>query len=102
MACRLFDAGKCACRDYANRNQQVPDCVLLTPENVRTIPWLPKTCAYRLVAEGRDLYDWHPLISGRPDSVHDSKVSIRGKVTAFEDDLNDTDDYLLHLLKREP
>jgi uncharacterized protein len=102
VACRLFDAGQCACRDYVNRNAQVPDCVLLTPENVRTIAWLPKTCGYRLVAEGKDLYDWHPLISGSPDSVHKAGASIRGKVTAFEDDLADTDDYLLHLLKREP
>ena len=78
------------------------DCVLLTPENVRTIPWLPKTCAYRLVAEGRDLPDWHPLKSGDVNSVHKSLISVRGKITAFEDDLNDTDDYLLHLLKREP
>jgi uncharacterized protein len=102
VACRLFDAGKCACRDYTNRNIEVPDCVLLTPENVRTIPWLPKTCGYRLVAEGKDLFDWHPLISGSPDTVHKAGVSIRGKVTAFEDDLGETDDYLLHLLKREP
>lgn len=102
VACRLFDAGKCACRDYTNRNEKVPDCVILTTENVRTIPWLPKTCAYRLVAEGRDLFDWHPLKSGRADSVHEARISVRGKVTAFEDDLNDTDDYLLHLLKREP
>jgi hypothetical protein len=102
VACRLFDAGNCTCRNYAQRNELVPDCVLLTPENVRTIPWLPKTCAYRLVAEGRDLPDWHPLKSGDVNSVHKSLISVRGKITAFEDDLNDTDDYLLHLLKREP
>lgn len=102
VACRLFDAGKCSCKDYVNRNAEVPDCVLLTPENVRTIPWLPKTCGYRLVAEGKDLFDWHPLISGDPNSVHERGASIRGKVTAFEDDLAETEDYLLHLLKKEP
>lgn len=102
VACRLFDAGKCACRDYSRRNALVPDCIILTPENVRTIAWLPKTCGYRLVAEGKDLFDWHPLKSGGPESVHRAGISVRGRVTAFEDDLSDSDDYLLHLLKREP
>ncbi|MGB8817820.1 MAG: YcgN family cysteine cluster protein [Rhizobiaceae bacterium] len=102
VACRLFDAGKCACRDYPRRNALVPDCVILTPENVRTIAWLPQTCGYRLVSEGKDLFDWHPLKSGDRESVHTAGISIRGRVTAFEDDLAETDDYLLHLLKREP
>jgi uncharacterized cysteine cluster protein YcgN (CxxCxxCC family) len=66
VSCRLLDAGLCACKDYANRSDQVPDCVRLTPENVRTLSWLPPSCGYRLVAEGRDLYWWHPLISGDP------------------------------------
>lgn len=102
VACRLFDAGKCSCRNYDQRNAEVPDCILLTPENVGTISWLPQTCGYRLVNEGRDLFDWHPLKSGDPASVHAAGMSIRGRVTAFEDDLGDTDDYLLHLLRREP
>jgi uncharacterized protein len=97
VVCRLFDSSNCSCKDYANRNAIVPDCVILTPQNVRTIPWLPKTCGYRLIAEGKDLYNWHPLISLSRGSVHDSNVSIRGKVTAFEDDLSDPQDYLLHL-----
>lgn len=102
VACRLFDAGQCSCRDYSHRNALVPDCVILTPQNVRTIAWLPQTCGYRLVSEGKDLFDWHPLKSGDRESVHKAGISIRGRVTAFEDDLAKTDDYLLHLLKREP
>ena len=66
VGCRLFDAGTCRCRDYPNRLAVVQDCVGLTPANVRTISWLPGTCAYRLVAEGRDLFAWHPLVSGDP------------------------------------
>jgi uncharacterized cysteine cluster protein YcgN (CxxCxxCC family) len=58
VACKLFDAGSCRCKDYAGRKRKVPDCVQLTPRNVRRIVWLPPTCAYRLVAEGRDLYWW--------------------------------------------
>ena len=78
------------------------NCVGLTPANVRTISWLPSTCAYRLVAEGRDLFPWHPLVSGDRESVHRAGVSMRGRVTAFETDLAGTDDYLDHMLEEEP
>lgn len=87
VACRLFEAGTCRCSDYRNRTKAAPDCVKLTPDAVRSIPWLPPTCGYRLVAEGQDLPWWHPLISGTPDTVHEAGVSVRGKVSAFEDDM---------------
>jgi len=67
----------------------VKDCVRLTPRNVRRLSWLPPTCGYRLVAEGRDLYWWHPLISGDPDTVHAAGVSVRGRVSASEKDVPD-------------
>jgi uncharacterized cysteine cluster protein YcgN (CxxCxxCC family) len=76
--------------------------VRLTPENVRTIPWLPSTCAYRLVAEGRDLYDWHPLISGDKNSVHRAGISARGRVTASEAEMHEPEDYFDHMLDGEP
>lgn len=79
VACQLFDSGACRCSDYANRQKRVHDCVKLTPQNVAELNWLPKTCAYRLVAQGRDLFWWHPLVSGSPDTVHEAKVSVRGK-----------------------
>ncbi|MGE3303363.1 MAG: YcgN family cysteine cluster protein [Hyphomonadaceae bacterium] len=79
VACDLFDSARCACGDYANRKQKVPDCVKLTPETVGELTWLPKTCAYRLVHEKRELFWWHPLISGDPESVHRANVSVRGK-----------------------
>jgi len=91
VSCRLLDAGLCACRDYANRSEQVADCVRLTPANVRTLNWLPPSCAYRLVAEGRDLYWWHPLISGDPNSVHEAGVSVRGRVQGSENEVADED-----------
>jgi hypothetical protein len=87
LGCRLLDGDTCRCTDYAKRQAKVPDCVKLTPETVATIGWLPPTCAYRLVAEGRDLYWWHPLVSGDPDTVHAAGVSVRGRVSAGEDDL---------------
>ena len=91
VSCKLLDAGLCACKDYANRSDQVPDCVRLTPANVRTLNWLPPSCGYRLVAEGRDLYWWHPLISGDPNTVHEAGVSVRGRVQGTEDEIADAD-----------
>jgi uncharacterized cysteine cluster protein YcgN (CxxCxxCC family) len=79
VACSMFDSGACQCSDYANRFSRVHDCVKLTPENVPDLYWLPHTCAYRLVHEKRELYWWHPLVSGSADSVHEAKVSVRGK-----------------------
>ena len=89
VGCRLLDAEGCRCSDYPNRSQKVPDCVRLTPETVRELPWLPPTCGYRLVAAGRDLYWWHPLVSGDPDTVHAAGVSVRGRVSTSEDNVPD-------------
>lgn len=79
VSCKLFDTNACQCSDYANRKKYVPDCVKLTPKNVSKLDWLPPTCAYRLVSEGKDLYWWHPLVSGDPETVHSSRASVRGK-----------------------
>ncbi len=82
IACRLLDTQSCRCSDYANRQKRVSDCLSLTPRRVRRLRWLPSTCAYRLVAEGRDLYWWHPLVSGDPESVHQAGISVRGRVVS--------------------
>jgi uncharacterized protein len=87
IGCKLFEANTCRCADYARRRRRVKDCVKLTPQTVRTLPWLPPTCAYRRVAEGRDLAWWHPLISGSPDTVHLAGVSARGRVSADETEI---------------
>ena len=79
VACRLLDLGACRCSNYANRKRLVPDCVKLTPQKIDDLHWMPATCAYRLIADGRDLFDWHPLVSGDPQSVHRAGVSIRGR-----------------------
>lgn len=80
IACRLLDIGTCRCTRYRRRLRLVPQCVELTPEEVRKLDWLPSTCAYRLVAEGRDLAWWHPLVSGDPETVHRAGISVRGRV----------------------
>lgn len=74
----------------------VPDCIDLTPELVEKIDWLPPTCGYRLVKEGKDLFDWHPLISGDPNSVHAAGISVKGRVIP-EGDLK-PEDYEEHLV----
>lgn len=88
VACTLLDSAGCGCRNYADRQAIVPDCVKLTPERVEAIDWLPPTCAYRLVAEGRDLFWWHPLVSGDPSTIHAAGISVRGKVAGPEDDFS--------------
>ena len=93
VACKLLDGETCRCTNYKNRRKHVPDCVKLSAKNVGKLSWLPPTCAYRLVDEGRELYWWHPLVSGDPETVHQAGISVRGRtvserdypVDAFED-----------------
>lgn len=77
--CKLFDPDACTCSDYANRNAQVPDCIKLTPNNIERLAWMPKSCAYRRLNEGRPLAPWHHLISGSRETVHTAGVSVRGQ-----------------------
>lgn len=79
VACRLLDGTACRCTRYATRHRLVPDCVVLTPDNVDDLGWLPPTCGYRLLSEGRNLYWWHPLVSGDPETVHEAGISVRGR-----------------------
>jgi hypothetical protein len=76
--CKFFDRCGHQCSDYANRRRNVPDCARVTPRNVRRLNWLPATCAYRLLAFGHDLPDWHYLVSGDPGRVHVDGPSMRG------------------------
>jgi uncharacterized cysteine cluster protein YcgN (CxxCxxCC family) len=93
VSCKLFDADTCRCTDYARRKRHVPDCIKLTPWNIEALTWMPPSCAYRRLHEGRDLAWWHPLVSGDPESVHRAGVSMRGQ-TVSEAALADPDDAL--------
>lgn len=95
IACQLLDEETCHCSNYKIRTTLVPSCLALTPDLVRETGWLPQSCAYRLVAEGRDLYWWHPLISGDPETVIAAGISVRGR-TVCEDDvpITEYEDYL--------
>lgn len=76
VACKLFDAKQRRCTDYENRSARVPDCVRLTPQNAKALHWMPETCAYRRLARGEGLPDWHPLITGDRDSVARAGVAV--------------------------
>ena len=93
VACKLLDQHLCQCKDYVNRKAHVPDCIKLTPWNIDALAWMPPSCAYRRLHEGRDLPSWHPLITGDPESVHKAGVSIRDQ-TVSEDSLADPEDAL--------
>jgi len=84
VACALVDIKSCRCKDYKNRDVLMPDCRKLTAETLSTIKWLPSTCAYRLLAHGKSLKWWHPLISGDPSSVRKAGISIHGKIVSEE------------------
>jgi len=80
LACSLLDIGSCRCKDYENRFARMPDCLSVDLKAVRRLKWLPESCAYRRINEGRGLAWWHPLVSGDPETVHQAGVSVRGWV----------------------
>ena len=77
LSCQLLNIKSCKCSDYKNRHKTIPDCLQFTHDIVKEITWLPETCAYRLLEEGKDLFWWHPLVSGDPNSVHEAGISVR-------------------------
>ena len=93
VGCKLLDLKTVRCSDYRNRHSKVPACVKLSADNVQHLKWMPATCAYRLIHEGKPLYDWHPLVSGRTESVHEAGMSVRGQLISEllvpEDELED-------------
>ena len=97
VACRLLDDESCQCAHYETRHSFIPECIVLKPENLDTHAyWMPQTCAYRRLWEGKSLPDWHPLVTGDPDSVHRAGVSVRGMtVSEFDTPLEEWEDYII-------
>ena len=100
IACRLLDDETCRCGQYEERKRFVPECVVLTPKSIAKVAyWMPSTCAYRLRHEGKPLYDWHPLISGRAESVQEAGESIRGwTLPEYEIPEEDWEDHIIEEL----
>ena len=92
IVCNLLDQQSCRCTHYEERTKLVPDCVKLSKDNLDKIDFMPPSCAYRLLHEGKDLPQWHPLVSGRADSVVEAGMSVKGRVIAemaFDGDSED-------------
>jgi uncharacterized cysteine cluster protein YcgN (CxxCxxCC family) len=97
VACRMLDVNTCRCTDYPNRHELVPDCAVLSPDKPEHFQWMPETCAYRLMHEGKPLPDWHPLITGNPASVHEHGASARKKlIPEFLADETDLEKYVIY------
>ena len=97
VACRLFDDTTCRCAQYPIRHQFVPECIVLAPDNIaQNLYWMPETCAYKLLWTGQSLPQWHPLLTGSSESVHDAGVSMRGAtVPEFEVDDDDWEEHII-------
>lgn len=96
VACRMLDVNTCRCTDYPNRHETVPDCAVLSANQPEHFQWMPDTCAYRLLHEGRPLPNWHPLITRNPASVHDHGASARKKlIPEFLADETDLEKYII-------
>ena len=97
VACRLLDDETCRCAHYENRHQFVPDCIVLRPDNLDSHAyWMPGTCAYRLLWQGKSLPDWHPLITGTAQSVHDAGISVQGRtLSEFDTPFEEWEDHII-------
>ncbi len=97
IACRLLDNETCQCGQYDIRKQLVPECIVMKPDNIAEYAyWLPATCAYKLLWEGKALYNWHPLISGDSETVHRAGISVQGRtLPEFEIPEEDWEDYII-------
>lgn len=101
-ACRQLDLESCRCDCYDDREGRVEDCLVLTPETLGAINWLPSSCAYRVIARGEELPSWHPLITGDPSLVHSAGISIRGRaLSESQISIDDLEDYILEILESE-
>ena len=94
VSCSFLDQTSCKCKDYKNRNENVPDCIQLDLKNLKKLDWLPSTCAYRLIDEGESLNDWHHLISGSSETIHERGMSVRD-CSVNESSLKNVEEYIL-------
>jgi len=94
VACRFLDIETCRCTQYPYREQVGAQCLCLTAETVRKLTWLPPTCAYRLLAQGKELPAWHPLLTGDPGSALKAGISVRNRVIP-EDEAGNPEDHVI-------
>lgn len=97
VACDQLDLKSCQCKNYAERFRYEPDCIKLTRDNLITFRWLPNTCTYRLIAEGKPLPAWHPLKTGSKLAMHQAKISVR-HIAIREIEVMDWEDHIINTL----
>jgi len=96
VACNLLDMETGLCKDYAHRLESTEACLKLTRDKIDEFSWLPKTCAYRLLAEGKDLPKWHPLMRGNDKSMmHKVGASVTSMKLYYENDVGDWEDHII-------
>jgi uncharacterized cysteine cluster protein YcgN (CxxCxxCC family) len=97
IVCGLLNTKTCSCSQYEKRTELVPDCVKLTKDNLDSIFYMPTSCSYRRLHEGRGLPSWHPLLNrGKKAAMHKAGMSIRGKTVFDHDvDLEKFEDYIV-------
>ncbi|NIH16274.1 YcgN family cysteine cluster protein [Serratia symbiotica] len=95
VACNQLNIKSCQCSNYAHRFESEEDCIKLTRENLTTFDWLPSTCAYRLIGEGKPLFPWHPLISGSKAAMHGERITVR-YIAVPESEVVDWQDHILN------
>ena len=98
VVCHLLDFDTCRCTRYEDRCKLVPDCVKLTPQDVDDFHWLPPSCSYRLIHEGKDLPEWHPLLSGRQETVIEAEASVLSWCEVKDDEI-EVEDYVDYIIE---
>ena len=97
VSCKLLCEKSASCKDYENRKSIVPDCIILSPDNLKDLKWMPETCAYKLLNEGKNLPYWHPLLSGNDKDIVNSGNSVKNRVTnENEIKIKDLPDYIFN------
>jgi len=92
LVCEMLDIHSCQCKHYKFRHDLVEDCIRFSGSDLKDLNWLPRSCAYRTIYEGRELAWWHPLVSGSEETVFEAGISVRGKVqseTAVDTDVQE-------------
>lgn len=95
VACQQLNIKTCQCRHYERRFEFESDCIKLTRDNLPTFKWLPETCAYRLLAAGEPLPDWHPLLTGNRAQLHAQRISVR-HIAVPESEVGDWEDHIIN------
>ena len=97
VSCKLLDCETAQCSQYENRKSHVPDCIILSPKNLTPLSWMPDSCSYKLIYNGLELPDWHPLITGKKSSTHETGNSLSGKVVS-ETEIDSEEELLEHII----